>query len=183
MVMHSEPVTPSRPLLGRQILALTQIVGAWCICGLALVYGPALGPRPSAFDVASRLAFVAHWLLVPGVSLLFCILVTMGVRFFSDEGFDGTRTPKSRFMEVNLRVTQNTLEQTVLALIAWPGLAIALAPEDLGIIPALALLFGLGRALFWAGYHVSPNARAIGFGLTAVPTAVALIWLALHAVT
>ena len=35
----------------------------------------------------------------------------------------------------------------------------------------------VGRILFWIGYQIHPVARAIGFGLTAVPTAVAIVWL------
>jgi hypothetical protein len=106
----------------------------------------------------------------------------MSTRFLSPDAFDGTRTPKSRFMEINIRVTQNTLEQVVLAVIAWVGLAFTLAPERLGILPVLASLFGVGRLLFWVGYQIAPIARAIGFGLTAVPTAVAMLWLAWRAV-
>jgi hypothetical protein len=34
-----------------------------------------------------------------------------------------TRTPSSHSFEINLRYNQNTLEQTVLAVIAWTGLA------------------------------------------------------------
>jgi hypothetical protein len=105
----------------------------------------------------------------------------MSVRFVSGDAIDGTRTPVSKFMEINLRVTQNTLEQVVLATIAWVGLALTLPSERLGLIPVLAVLFAIGRLLFWIGYQVVPIARALGFGLTAVPTAVAMIWLAWQA--
>lgn len=167
----------------RQVIGLIQIALVWLICGLAFLYGPAVAPRPEIADIPARLAFAAQWLLVPGLTLLLCIVVTMSTRFLTQDAFDGTRTPASRFMEINLRVTQNTLEQVVLAVIAWVGLALALAPDRLGLIPVLAALFAIGRILFWVGYQMDPLARAVGFGLTAVPNAVALLWLAWRAVT
>jgi hypothetical protein len=167
--------------LRRQLVALVQIALVWLVCGLAFVYGPPVAPRPETSDIPGRVVFVAQWLLVPGLTLLLCVIVTMSTRFLSREGFDGTRTPASQFMEINLRATQNTLEQVVLAVIAWFGLALALPAERMGIIPVLAALFAIGRLLFWAGYQIHPSARAIGFGLTAVPSAVALVWLALRA--
>ena len=184
-VMRTDPLQPGAPVrtfARRQLFALAQIALVWVICGLAFLYGPSIAPGPEATDIPGRLVFVAQWLLVPGLTLLLCVVVTMGTRFLSQEAFDGTRTPKSRFMETNLRVTQNTLEQVVLAVIAWVGLAFTLSAEQLGILPVLAALFGVGRFLFWVGYQIAPIARAVGFGLTAVPTAVAMLWLALQAV-
>jgi hypothetical protein len=179
--MRTEPL-PVRAFVRRQLFAVVQIVLVWLICGLAFVYGPSVAPGPESTDTPGRLVFVAQWLLVPGLTLLLCIVVTMSTRVLSQDAFDGTRTPKSRFMEINLRVTQNTLEQVVLAVIAWVGLALTLSAERLGILPVLAALFGVGRLLFWAGYQIDPIMRAVGFGLTAVPTAVAMLWLAWHAV-
>jgi hypothetical protein len=40
----------------------------------------------------------------------------------------------------------------------------------LGVIPAAALLFVLGRILFMAGYERGAGERATGFGLTAYPS-------------
>ena len=169
-------------MLRQRIIALIQIAFVVLICALAYAYGPALAPRPEASDVAARLALGVEWLIVPGVMLLACIMLTAGSRFLSADAFDGTRTPASRFMEINLRVTQNTLEQCLLAMIAWFGLALALPAEQLGVIPVLAALFALGRILYWTGYQLHPLARAVGFGVTALPTAVALLWLAGRAV-
>jgi hypothetical protein len=66
----------------------------------------------------------------------------------------------------------------VLAAIAWAGLALALPHEALTLIPAMAIVFIVGRALFWIGYLIAPAARALGLGLSAYPTFAALIWLA-----
>jgi hypothetical protein len=132
---------------------------------------------PDGDDAASRLAFVAHWLILPGLSLLAGIAMVANRRFFTADAMDGTREPEGRSLEINLRYNQNTLEQTVLAVIAWTGLALAVPHERLSLIPALAILFVVARALFWIGYLIAPWARAIGFGLTFYPTVAIFIWL------
>ena len=135
-------------------------------------------PIPAEDDPAARLAFAARWLLIPGFALLAGIGMVANRRFFVPDAIDGTRTPESRSLEINLRYNQNTLEQTVLAAIAWAGLALQLPHDNLALIPVLAIVFGIGRAAFWIGYLVSPGARALGFALTFYPTVAALIWLA-----
>jgi hypothetical protein len=165
-------------LLRKRVLALVQILLVLIVCGTAWVFGPSVAPQPAGSEAADRLAFAVKWLVVPGLLLLVFVSLTAFGRFFIAEAFDGTRKPANRFIEINLRVTRNTLEQTVLAAIAWCGLAIALPAEQLGMIPVLAALFAIGRILFWAGYQFHPVARATGFGITALPTGVALIWLA-----
>jgi hypothetical protein len=138
-------------------------------------------PVPDGDDPASRLAFAARWLTIPGFALLTGIAMVANRRFFEPNAIDGTRAPQSRSLEINLRYNQNTLEQTVLAAIAWTGLALQLPHDRLALIPALAILFGVARILFWVGYLISPGARALGFALTFYPTVAAFIWLAANA--
>jgi hypothetical protein len=136
------------------------------------------GPAPVA--TADRLAIAWRWLLSPGLCLLAGIGMTANQRFLRADFIDGQKPAdpdRPGFMEINLRYNLNTLEQTVLAAIAWTGLALELRPQDLGLIPAMAGLFAAGRAAFWAGYLYAPWARAFGLGLTAYPTFAALIWL------
>ena len=135
-------------------------------------------PRPDGNDQAARLAFVAHWLLLPGLALLAGIGAVANQRFFIASAIDGSRSPGGWFLEVTLRYNQNTLEQIVLAAIAWSGLALALPHEQLCLIPGLAILFFAGRIIFWIGYLIMPVGRAFGLGLTAYPTFAALFWLA-----
>jgi hypothetical protein len=132
-------------------------------------------------DTAERLAFCAKWLLVPGFALLLGVGMVANRRFFTPDAIDGSRTPDSRSLEINLRYNQNTLEQTALVLIAWPLLALWLPADRLGLIPLLAVLFGVGRAAFWIGYLIAPWARAFGFALTFYPTVAAYVWLAIRA--
>jgi hypothetical protein len=128
-------------------------------------------PIPNGDDVATRVAFVARWLLLAGFCVLIGIAQVANRRFFIPDAIDGTRTPQNHALEINLRYNRNTLEQTVLAAIAWTGLALALPHERLACIPALAILFVVARALFWIGYLIAPAACALGFALTFYPTA------------
>jgi hypothetical protein len=160
----------------KQLLILTGMLGAVLTC--LIVTHLALGARPAGpVPTADRLALVARWMLVPGLCLLAGIGFTANRRFLDPAAIDGERQVPSRSFEINLRYNLNTLEQTVLAAIAWTGLALTLAPQDLGLVPALAGLFAVGRATFWIGYLLAPWARAYGLGLTAYPTFASLAWL------
>ncbi|HWE47944.1 MAG TPA: hypothetical protein VG407_18140 [Caulobacteraceae bacterium] len=138
-------------------------------------------PLPAG-DAASRLAYVGRWLLAPGLTLLIGIHGAARRGFFRD-AIDGTRTPASNALEINLRYNQNTLEQVVLAAIAWSGLAVTLPVERLALIPAMAALFVVGRISFWIGYQIYPIGRAFGMVLTATPTIGAYAWLVWRAFT
>ncbi|HZZ33407.1 MAG TPA: hypothetical protein VFE10_15610 [Phenylobacterium sp.] len=139
----------------------------------------ALGRHDAAqVPTGDRLALAWRWLLLPGLCLLVGIGTTANQRFLRADAIDGGPAAKTGFMEINLRYNQNTLEQTVMAAIAWTGLSLVLPARDLSLIPALAVQFAIGRAAFFAGYVYAPWARAFGMGLTAYPTFAALVWLA-----
>ena len=128
-------------------------------------------------DPASRLAFVAHWLILPAATLLAGVVAVSGWRAGLAQAIDGTRAPVNRGLEITLRYNQNTLEQLMLAAIAWTGIALTVRPDQTLVIPALACLFVLGRITFWIGYLLHPQARAFGMVLTALPTFAAYGWL------
>lgn len=163
----------------KQILILLGMLAAAVVCVTVASWG-LNGPAPelAVTGPAGRLAFAAQWLLVPGLCLLAGIGLTANRRFFTESAIDGGRPEGASAFEINLRYNQNTLEQTVLAAVAWTGLALVLPASQLGLIPALAGLFAVGRATFWIGYLMAPWARAFGLGLTFYPTAVSLVWLA-----
>jgi hypothetical protein len=166
-------------MLRKQILVAFGMAGAVAIL---LLFWSRLAelplPLPDGDDSAARLAFAARWLLLPALALFAGVAVVANRRFFVADAIDGARNSQSRLIEITLRYNQNTLEQTVLAAIAWMGLASALPHEMLKLIPALAVAFIVGRALFWIGYLIAPAARALGMGLSAYPTFAALVWLA-----
>jgi hypothetical protein len=135
-------------------------------------------PSPPPADAGERIAFAGRWLLIPGLALFAGVGFTANQRFLKPDAIDGERKVESWGFEVNLRYNLNTLEQAILAAIAWIGLALVLPVNQLGVIPRMAVMFGVGRAAFWAGYLYAPWARAFGMGLTAYPTFVGLIFLA-----
>ena len=96
------------------------------------------------------------------------------------DAIDGERKSQSQLIEIAQRYNRNTVEQIILAAIAWAGIALALPHEQLRLIPAMAIAFLIGRVLFFIGYMIAPVGRAFGFGLTAYPTFAALIWLAMR---
>lgn len=162
----------------KQLILVAGVVPAFVVVGLVCLFAGRLFPIPptEATDTAGRLAFVARWLLLPGLTLL------AGVQYAARRGFipgaiDGTRTPEDRGLEINLRYNQNTVEQVVLAAIAWLGLGLTLPHAALSLIPAMAWLFLVGRITFWIGYRIDPLARGFGMVLTALPTLGAYVWL------
>jgi hypothetical protein len=161
-------------MLRKQMLVLLGMSAAVAVLIAAWLHGPVLSIAPPMDDVASRLAFAATWLIVPGLTLLVGIGVTANRRFFIADAIDGGESP---VLDINLRYNRNTLEQTVLAAIAWTGLALNLPQDRLWIVPELAILFAAGRAAFWIGYLMAPWARAFGLGLTFYPTVAAYLWL------
>jgi hypothetical protein len=170
-------------MIRKQLLVAAGMILAIVVLTLFASGTIALPPATILIDdEAARLVFAAKWLLVPGVSLLIGIAMVANRRFFSADGIDGTRAPASPGLEINLRYNQNTLEQTLLVVIAWPLLALWLPAPRLGLIPVLAVLFGASRAAFWIGYHIAPWARAFGFALTFYPTVAVFVWLAVRAI-
>ena len=91
-------------------------------------------------------------------------------RFWSDKFRDGSDPDIGSAMEINRRYLTNTLEQTFLATIGMLALSITVPFDSMNFIPALTILFVLGRICFWVGYHVNPYARAFGQVLTFIPT-------------
>lgn len=171
-------------LFRKQVQGVAGAAPAIVISLLAWAYAPQLliDVAIPADDPADRLAYAAQWLLVPGFTLLAGVFGASRRGFYAD-AIEGTRTPSSHSLEINLRYNQNTLEQTVLAAIAWCALSLALPRDELVLIPAMAALFFVGRLTFWIGYALHPMARTFGMTLTAVPTILAyggLIWAGLR---
>jgi uncharacterized MAPEG superfamily protein len=77
-------------------------------------------------------------------------------------------------LRVAIRFLANTLEQFVLFLAATLALATWLSPPQLNVIAAMAIVFLIGRALFFAGYLKAPPLRAAGMVMTGLPIIVAL---------
>jgi hypothetical protein len=170
-------------VLQKQLLVFAGMTAAIVVCVIFGLYVNWGAPHPAPTDTADRLAFAFRWLLVPGFALFVGVGFTAGRRFFMPEAIDGQRRVESNSFEINQRYNQNTLEQLALASVAWLGLALVLPVEQLGVIARMAVMFGIGRVLFWGGYLYAPWARGFGMGLTSYPTFAALIYLAWTALT
>ena len=133
-------------------------------------------------DSGGRLAFAARWLIVPGSTLLLGVWAAAR-RGFLPDAIAGTRTPASHSLEINLRYNQNTVEQVILAAVAWPALAIELPMNRLDLIPAFAMTFLVGRVTFWIGYVIHPMGRTFGMVVTVLPTIGAYLWLGYRSFT
>ena len=164
------------------MIGLPLAFAAIVVTILAIVFAPpcfaSTVPQPD--DTAHRLAYAARWLALPGLTLLAGVVAAARRGFYAD-AIGGTRTPANHGLEINLRYNQNTVEQVLLAVIAWPGLALELPRDALPLIPVAAVLFGVGRITFWIGYLLHPMGRAFGMALTAIPALAAYAWLVIRA--
>jgi hypothetical protein len=146
--------------------------------GLLLTLGALLWQGAPAADIdraslwAACSATAAAWLAL-SVALL------ARHRFFSAEDIEGaglTRpSDRARLLQA---LIQNTAEQTILAAAAYAAWLLAIPGSAPGVAVHCAVLFSLGRLLFFAGYRRGAAARSLGFALTFYPT-VGLLGLSL----
>jgi hypothetical protein len=116
-------------------------------------------------------AFALAW----DTPILVCLVINIAMianhRFFTPEDIDGgglsVGTARVRLLQSML---QNTLEQTVLATGVHLIWASVMPTGWQAAIPVAALLFAIGRVLFWRGYARGAPSRALGFGLTFYPS-------------
>ena len=127
-------------------------------------------------SLRGRLHLLATALLLPGLTLMFCVGRLANHRFFTPADIDGSAltegTPTARRLQSLL---QNTLEQVVLALIAYVAAKLLLPFNFLSLIPAAALMFLVGRILFFRGYAHGAASRAYGFALTFYSTVLLMV--------
>jgi hypothetical protein len=120
-------------------------------------------PIPAGADnTAARLALALKccalavlFALVPGVE-------AVAHERLRSAAFDPLAPYRSRRLEVNQRYLQNTLEQSVVFVVALLGLAIYSPGEAIRAVIASTVVWVLGRWAFWAGYHKSAAMRGLG---------------------
>jgi uncharacterized membrane protein YecN with MAPEG domain len=150
---------------------------------LALALAISVHPTPLTPEqgYAAALVHALRW----DVLVVVCLTVNIGLlarhRFFTPEDIDGggltQGTPQAQVLQSTL---QNTLEQTVLALSVHTIWAVATPQNWQAAVPAAAILFLVGRVLFWRGYAHGASARALGFALTFYPSVAMLILIVGH---
>ncbi len=112
-----------------------------------------------------------------------CFAIHIGImarhRFFSTEDIDGgglrVGSDQAHILQA---VLQNTLEQSVLAIITYLAWAVLMPATYLSVIPLAASSFIFGRLLFFLNYKKGAARRALGFALTFYPTVFMLFYTA-----
>ena len=122
-------------------------------------------------------AFIALWLAI-SIGLL------ARHRFFTPEDIDGGGLSRgSETAKVLQSTLQNTLEQSVLAVLTHLAWSILMPVSWISAIPAAVLLFLCGRVLFVRGYRGGAPSRAVGFALTYYPSVLMLVFVVVAAVS
>lgn len=166
------------PLEQRRILRRSALAALVCIAvfAAAMLWLPRLVDFPD--DPARRIAFA----LKADALLLICLIV--GVRWVSSTRFRSAEdnagsayAPPSRKLAVPLAFLQNTLEQTVIMVVALTALASLEGDAPMAYICASVPLFAVGRIAFARGYPQGAGGRAFGMATTALPSVGAIVWL------
>lgn len=157
------------------------LAGTLLALGLALAVAPAaLLPEPG---LPAALAHALRWDALVVACLAINIAMLARHRFFTPDDIDGgglsAGTPTAHILQSTL---QNTLEQTVLALATHAVWATTMPRAAQAAVPVAAMLFVVGRVLFWRGYAHGAPSRALGFALTFYPSVAMLVSLAARAV-
>ena len=145
------------------------------ILGVILVGPMMLSPEATVGErIAFALrvdAFVALWL---GIS----IGLLARHRFFTPEDIDGGGLAQGTETANILQATlQNTLEQTVLAVLVHLAWAVLMPVTWMSAIPAAVVLFLCGRVMFVRSYRSGAPSRAVGFALTYYPSVLMLVFV------
>ena len=163
---------------GRTHLIIGSLTG-FVVVGLWLNFIPELFTPDASPTALDRIVLGLRWTAVLQLPLIIGILTVGQQRFWLPEYADGSAPDVGSPLEINKRYLTNTVEQTLLATVGMLALSITVPVTDMNFVPALAILFVLGRISFWVGYHINPYARAFGLVLTFAPTIgvyVNLLW-------
>jgi len=129
---------------------------------------------PGGIDISWRLAYALKCEVFTALCLLAGVGMIANRRFFIADAIAGGPSPS---LEIEQRYVENTLEQLVLAIVAHLALVVVVPDDSIRAVAILVMLFVIGRATFWVGYHISGSARAFGFATTFYPTVAAYAYV------
>jgi MAPEG family len=134
-------------------------------------------PNVSKFaDTSSRMKLASLAALAPTAMLFLCIARLAKHRFSTPQDIQGSALTVGTERALLLQsLLQNTLEQTALALPIYCAASLFFPVSLLPLVVAAAVLFAVGRLLFFVGFASGAPSRAAGFGLTFYPS-VALLF-------
>ncbi|TKD51473.1 MAPEG family protein [Sphingomonas baiyangensis] len=149
--------------------AVLAFVLTVAVCTASLLLLPRLMALPS--EIAPRLALAIQ----TSVPHLLCVLVAIQLvssgRYRSAADIAGAAAgPPSPQLAVKVAFLQNTLEQAFVGVCMNLALASVTGGSVLALLIASAILFPIGRLLFYRGYPGGAGSRALGMALTALPS-------------
>ncbi len=123
---------------------------------------------PDVAGMTSPMLRVVYALQVLSFALLPLLIgvITVGNQRFLSDAIDPLRHAESEGMEINARVVDNTVQQTLLFVVSTLALATYLPSGAVQLIPALVIVFIIARFVFWVGYRINPLYRAPGMAAT-----------------
>lgn len=127
-------------------------------------------------DISNRWCALVFSITIAILPMIIMIGALAGMRFFSS-AIDGSN---NSLIENNVKVLNNTHEQTILFIIAINILAISIPNSRVAMFPLLAIVFMVGRILFWKGYKKNNIARAYGFATNFYTSLLIILFALIH---
>ncbi len=144
---------------GAALGVISMLAGMWALLQVV--------PPSTIMDTtANRLSYALAanvFALLP----FFIMMITVGNKRFLGPAIDPTRHAEDGAMEIDGRVTDNTLQQTFVFFVVSMALSTVLPFTELHAVWAAAIWFVIARTVFWIGYRINPLFRAPGMSATA----------------
>ena len=151
------------------------LLSALCLMASAL-WLPSIWRFPEG--TAEGLVYACQVSIVPGLVLMIAVRMVARIRFYSREDNPGSAfTRPGPRLAIPGAFLQNTLEQTVLVVIANLALASISSSAAMAYMTIGALLFVIGRITFLLGYRFGAGGRAFGMVVTMMPALGAYGWV------
>ncbi len=145
--------------VGAAIGVVLMVIGVWVLMHVV--------PDSTIMDTtANRLAYALAANVI-AILPFFVMMITVGNKRFLSRSIDQTRHAENAALEIDSRVTDNTLQQNFVFFVVSLALSIVIPFIYLNVVWAAAIWFVIARALFWAGYRIHPLYRAPGMAGTA----------------
>jgi hypothetical protein len=144
------------------------------ICTVVFVTGYVFipSPVPPLASASERLMYTLR-LQAPALWLISAMAGAVALKRRTTSAINPLDAESHHLVEVDNNVLRNTVEQFLTNAGLQMILSTYLTHGTMHVIPTLAVLFWLGRVLFWAGYRRSPIDGAwvyLGMGITVFPT-------------
>jgi uncharacterized membrane protein YecN with MAPEG domain len=175
----------SMALTVKQRGVLKGIIAGAAITFVAIVGAILIGPMPLSPEASAgeRLAFAIRADAFIALWLAISIGMLARHRFFTPEDIDGGGlSVGSETAKVLQSTLQNTLEQSVVAVLTHLAWSILMPVSWISAIPVAVFLFVCGRVLFARGYRGGAPSRAVGFAITFYPSVLMLTLVIVTAV-